>query len=203
MLYNLFLPGGIGGDGYKIYLLQKNYKTGTGKLFGAVLTDRLSGITALMILALILISLLDIPLPYHNLAFLVILVILPGLFYFMKIFYKYFTRIFIITLIFSLGVQLLQVLCAYFILTALGIHENILSYLLVFLVSSIVAMFPISIGGIGLRELTFLYGTQLLGIDQSIGVSTSLMFYVITAIVSFAGIYYVVRPVLSRVTNAR
>jgi len=27
MFYNLFLPGGIGGDGYKIYLLQKNYQT--------------------------------------------------------------------------------------------------------------------------------------------------------------------------------
>jgi len=23
MFYNLFLPGGIGGDGYKIYLLNK------------------------------------------------------------------------------------------------------------------------------------------------------------------------------------
>jgi hypothetical protein len=26
MFYNLFLPGGIGGDGYKVYLLNKHFK---------------------------------------------------------------------------------------------------------------------------------------------------------------------------------
>ncbi len=59
MFYNLFLPGGIGGDGYKIYLLQKNYQTGTKRILGAVLSDRISGMVALVVLALIGISCLD------------------------------------------------------------------------------------------------------------------------------------------------
>ncbi len=59
MFYNLFLPGGIGGDGYKIYLLQKNYQTGTKKIFGAVLADRISGMVALVVLALIGVSFLN------------------------------------------------------------------------------------------------------------------------------------------------
>ncbi len=45
MFYNIFLPGGIGGDGYKIYLLKKNYETvGVKKFLNAVLLDRVSGL---------------------------------------------------------------------------------------------------------------------------------------------------------------
>ena len=48
MFYNLFLPGGIGGDGYKIYLLNKTYKVKVGKLLWALIMDRLSGLVALV-----------------------------------------------------------------------------------------------------------------------------------------------------------
>ena len=36
MFYNLFLPGGIGGDGYKIYILQKNHGLKMINVFHAV-----------------------------------------------------------------------------------------------------------------------------------------------------------------------
>jgi len=119
---------------------------------------------------------------------------MAGLYLFMRWFYFYFLRIYWITLILSLGVQILQIICVWMIIMAVGTHGHILSYLLIFLVSSIVAVLPISIGGVGVRELTFLYGAELLGVDMNVAVGISLMFYVITAIVSFCGIYYVVRP---------
>lgn len=195
MFYNLFLPGGISGDGYKIYVLQKNYKTSTGKLFGAVLTDRISGMSALAILALIIFSFHTVPVPWHTFGFILVPMVLLGLYFFMKWFYRYFLPVYSVTLFFSIGVQLLQLLCAWMIVVALGETQQVWSYLLVFLISSIMAILPISIGGMGVRELTFLYGAKILGINADLAVSVSLMFYIITAVVSFIGIIYVVRPI--------
>ena len=164
-------------------------------MLGAVLTDRISGMSALMILALILFSSLDLPVPCPVCGFLFIPVVLAGVYLFIRWFYPYFIKAYWVALIYSLGVQLLQLACVAMILLALGVRENIYSYFLVFLVSSIVALLPVSIGGIGLRELTFLYGTRWLGIDPETGVGVSLMFYLITAMVSLAGLWFVVRPV--------
>ena len=47
MFYNLFLPGGIGGDGYKIFMLRKKFKIKGRRLFQAIFFDRLSGLWAL------------------------------------------------------------------------------------------------------------------------------------------------------------
>src|SRR5687767_5029490 len=43
MFYNLFLPGGIGGDAYKSYILNKNAKAPFKQIVGALLYDRISG----------------------------------------------------------------------------------------------------------------------------------------------------------------
>jgi glycosyltransferase 2 family protein len=206
MFYNLFLPGGIGGDGYKIYLLQKNYKTGTKKIFGAVLSDRISGMVALVILALIGTSFLNtesswvfpifnFQLSVFNLSFLLIPFVFLAYYLFLKWIYPYFLKINTVTYLYAFAVQLLQVACAWFLLLALGETENHLAYIVIFLVSSAVAVLPISIGGVGVRELTFLYGSQLLHVDINIAVGISFLFYLITAVVSSAGIYFVFRPV--------
>jgi uncharacterized membrane protein YbhN (UPF0104 family) len=206
MFYNLFLPGGIGGDGYKIYLLQKNYQTGTKKIFGAVLTDRISGMVALVALALVGVSFLNLKsgiqftvynlqFTIYNLAFLLIPLVFLSYYFFIKFIYPYFLTINIVTFLYAFAVQLFQVACAWFLLLALGEHEHHLAYIVIFLVSSAVAVLPISIGGVGVRELTFLYGSQLLNVDITIAVGISFLFYLITAMVSLAGIWFVFRPV--------
>src|SRR5690606_3484493 len=50
LLYIYFLPGGIGGDGYKIYFLKKNHQTPGRKILSAVFFDRLRGLWALAII---------------------------------------------------------------------------------------------------------------------------------------------------------
>src|SRR6188472_2954066 len=47
MFYNLFLPGAISGDAYKVVLLNRKYKTPYKKASAAVLLDRFSGVLAL------------------------------------------------------------------------------------------------------------------------------------------------------------
>jgi glycosyltransferase 2 family protein len=206
MFYNLFLPGGIGGDGYKIYLLQKHYQTGTKKIFGAVLTDRISGMVALVILALlgfsflqiqgtVLFTIYSLQFTIYNLLFILIPLVFLAYYLFIKYIYPYFLRINLLTFGYGFIVQLLQVLCAWFLLLALGETENHLAYIVIFLVSSAVAVLPISIGGVGVRELTFLYGSQLLDVDINVAVGISFLFYLITAAVSLAGIWCVFKPI--------
>ncbi|HNQ84043.1 MAG TPA: lysylphosphatidylglycerol synthase transmembrane domain-containing protein [Bacteroidales bacterium] len=206
MFYNLFLPGGIGGDGYKVYLLQKKYQAGTKKIIGAVLSDRISGMVALVVLALLGISILnpevigrwslDVSrgLLFSSVVIAIVTVFL-AYYLFTKIAYPYFLKINILTFTYGFLVQLLQVACAWFLLLALGEHENHLSYLVIFLVSSAVAVLPVSIGGMGVRELTFLYGSQILNVDMNVAVGISFLFYLITATVSLTGVWYIFRPV--------
>jgi hypothetical protein len=114
---------------------------------------------------------------------------------FIKYIYPYFLKINLVTFGYGFVVQLLQVLCAWLLLLALGEHEDQLAYLVIFLVSSVVAVLPISVGGVGVRELTFLYGSQLLNVDMNVAVGISFMFYIITAVVSLFGVFYVFRPI--------
>ena len=60
MFYNLFLPGGIGGDGYKVYLLNRSHKTALKDLIPATLLDRISGLVALVFLAIFLSLFVDL-----------------------------------------------------------------------------------------------------------------------------------------------
>ena len=47
MFYNLFLPGAISGDAYKVILLTRKYDVNYKKTTAAVLLDRFSGLLAL------------------------------------------------------------------------------------------------------------------------------------------------------------
>jgi len=193
MFYNLFLPGGISGDGYKIYLLAKRHNSSYKKLFQATLLDRISGLSALLFLAGILFvfssfSGLLVPLPY--LAIFGVITIIPMIYLMTKKFFADYLEIFGTTTLLAFIVQLLQLLSAASIVWALPeTTASMTDYLTLFLISSVVAVLPISIGGIGVRELTFLYGFGLIGGDTTIAVTFSLIFFVITALSSLLGIF--------------
>ena len=194
MFYNLFLPGGIGGDGYKIYLLNKKFDTKLKKIFWALFIDRISGVIALSLIIIFLVYFIDLPVKFKEYAALLIPVILAAFYFGLKFFFDYFTSIFTKINLLSLLVQLSQVAAVYFILKGIGCFDNTIGYVFIFLFSSIIATLPISIGGIGAREITFLYGAQYLGLDVNSSIALSLMFYFITAIVSLSGIYYSLKP---------
>jgi len=195
MFYNLFLPGGIGGDGYKIYLLNRRFGVRATRILWTVLADRASGLLALLVLGVGLYYLTPLRAgAFHGwiwflaplalaAAYLLLWKLLPSL-----------RLLYVPTTLYSLGVQVAQILSAWLILTAIGSGGNPTGYLFLFLVSSIVAMLPITVGGVGTRELTFLLGSGMLGLDTGVAVGLSLMFYLISLLVSFCGIYYLLRP---------
>jgi hypothetical protein len=49
---------------------------------------------------------------------------------------------------------------------------------------------PLTIGGIGSREFTFMLGAQWIGLNIDLSIALSLIFYVITAFTSLFGIVY-------------
>ncbi|HOW25985.1 MAG TPA: lysylphosphatidylglycerol synthase transmembrane domain-containing protein [Bacteroidales bacterium] len=194
MFYNLFLPGGIGGDGYKIYLLNRHFDVKARKILGAVFMDRVAGIVMLWVVALCFLYFVDPHIPYRFLIFIAIPLLFAGLYLGMRWLFRDYLSVYLPISIYSIGVQLMQVLCAFCILMAFHHHEQNFSYLFLFLISSIVTIIPITVGGAGMREITFLYGAQFLGVDTHLSVALSLMFYFITVIVSFFGIYFVIKP---------
>lgn len=194
MYYNLFLPGGIGGDGYKVWLLNKKFSIRVKDLFWSVMLDRINGVFALYMLSLCLIPFLSFEKIWNMSALALIPISLFIYALINKKFFKRFYKVLTITTSLSLGVQLLQIFSALFILFANDSYDNMTSYLFLFLVSSIVAALPITIGGIGSREITFLFGAKLLHLDINLSIALSLIFYIITLLVSLVGIYYSLKP---------
>ena len=124
MFYNLFLPGGIGGDAYKVIMLNRAYIQSPKLLTAAVLLDRISGVVGLGILAVIY---------YYfvfngaNYSLILLLLLLPGLvlyYFIVKKFFPSFIAGFWSTLWLGIAVQGLQVLCAYSIMQALHLHAQ-------------------------------------------------------------------------------
>nr|WP_298928157.1 lysylphosphatidylglycerol synthase transmembrane domain-containing protein [uncultured Allomuricauda sp.] len=192
MFYNLFLPGGIGGDAYKGYVIQKEYKSGTKKVVSVLLLDRLSGMLLIFIYACIF-SLLIKNGFFNDFNWLIVLAIPLSVVTFWllhKKFFPYILPIFWKSVGYSALVQLSQLVCILCILKSLSIDMATFEYLFVFLVSSIVSVIPLTIGGIGSREVTFLYGAKWLGLDASMSISISFVFFLITALISLFGIIY-------------
>jgi len=203
MFYNFFLPGGVGGDGYKIYYLHKHYKQSVKQLTTSIVCDRLSGLIAISCYLLAFISALgsNIGIPYCQWAF--ILIPLGSLAYriFLSIFAKFVLVVRHKVLCYSGIIQGMQMMAAMFILFAIGADGQIAEYLFLFFVSSIASAIPISMGGIGLRELTFVMGSQYFGTNEDIAVSLSILFYTVSLISALPGAIFAFKTSLIGADN--
>jgi len=193
MFYNLFLPGGIGGDGYKVYLLNNQFKTPVKELLKASLLDRLGGLIAILALLFGILLLIDLPLPFGEPRIGKILFaigaigIVPGFWLLQKFLFSNFLPSFWQGIFWSLVGQLAQMAAVVCLLFALGVQDEFLAYQAVFLLSSIVAVLPLTIGGVGARELVVVYVHSYAGIQETEAVAFSLLFFLISAAVSLSG----------------
>ncbi len=190
--FNIFLPGGIGGDGYKVYLLWKQKHFPKVTAIRIMLYERVNGFYALAFFGLVLALFSDFLniLPYtRQLAWLCILLITPTYLFGVKYILKDKPSIALKAIPYSFIVQLFQLimfLCIIFSFKQTLSYQTIINFSVLFVIASIVAIIPISIGGIGLRELTFLYGIGVIDSSkQEIGVAIALLvvlIYILTAI---------------------
>ncbi len=190
MYYNLLLPGGISGDGYKIKVLMKAFGKSFKRMFTIILLDRFSGLIALGQIGVILVLWISDSNKFWALAILALLLSFAFGWALFKWAGGRLSTVWVLSSIQSIGVQGFQALATLGLVFALGHGLHWAEYLILFLVSSVVAMIPITIGGAGARELTFLYGAQFLMIQPEKAVAIAFLFYLISSCVSFFGIIY-------------
>lgn len=192
MFYNLFLPGGIGGDGFKVYVLNKIYGASVKRLIKTHVFDRVSGLVGLVALfaVMTLFILLDNASAWLIGAVIIFLLCLyPVHFVMLKLIGRSFVRSFLKTSILSLILQSLQMLSVYVMLLGMDFTGSFPEYGAVFLLSSIATVIPITLGGLGAREMTFVLLAPYTSIDPAAAVGFSLLFFIVSTISSLPGIF--------------
>lgn len=195
MLYNQVFPGGIGGDGYKVYLLNKLYQSPIKGLVAATLIDRISGVVALGFLALATALLGNTDTILEGYGFLLwvgLMLAYPAYYVLVHYVFPTYKKVNHITNLQAIGVQALQLLCVWLLLHSLGVSSGYFDYFTLFLISSVAAALPISApGGLGVREFVMVNGAGLLAIDLNAAVAVASLFFIITLLSSLIGGFFV------------
>lgn len=203
LLYNQVVPGGVGGDAYKVYLLKKQRDFSVAEGVRLQFANRTSGLLAICIQLIGLSMVVVEPalgawvLLFGGVAMLLVVCV-----------YRFVTQKFLHesaaeaqgALPYSLAVQTCALLAVTLLWVALGQgqpSDEVVDYLLLFLIAAVVGMFPITIGGLGLREMTFYYGAGIMAllfarvIDAELGVSISLSYFALSFFASLIGVLWV------------
>lgn len=195
MFYNFFIPGGIGGDTYKVFLLSKAYKKSLKSLGKIVFLDRFIGLLAIAFGIVFLLMFVEIPFPSYLKwiavigGFIGILIILTLT---NKFFHTHKKRIHL-GFLYSIVSQIFQLICVWCIMKSFNIEGNTLIYLTMFLVSSILSI--VSFAGIGIREAVFYYGAHWFNFNEDSSTIIALSFSLMTMAISFFGIIYVFKEI--------
>jgi len=192
MFYNLFLPGSISGDAYKVIILNRKFKTPYKKTGAAVLLDRFSGLLALgIILSIYGTIVLDNKI-YDAILIVGSVLAIIVLYVVVRFFFNDFLPGFWSTFLWGMAVQIFQVVCLYCVLSSLHIPLRQLEWVFIFLVASVVSVLPISLGGgLGTREFVFVQGADYFHLDAHLGVIISLLFYLSNVVSSVWGAYFI------------
>jgi len=191
LFYSLFLPSSIGGDVAKWGL---SYRSGVkrSRLATSIVMDRVIGLisTTIMVILVIILSYVvlraSIPRAILQLSMITSTLVFFGIIIWFgitkipkSIFYKtklstiaQYPKLLEITkksavlsLIISCVAQLIASYCLFLLLGRLGVNLSFLQSMLIFQIISIVSVIPISFGGFGTSEITFVYLASLFGAD--------------------------------------
>ena len=188
LFYNFFIPGGIGGDAYKSYLMNKKFNWKLSKVVKLLLLDRLIG---LGVLCCILIGLYEIIFLNFNFIYLILTLCFLSIigYYMVKLIFKN-QNIFWKSFLYSLANHTIQFISLFIILYSLGIEDGYFEIIIVFILSSIFSVF--SFGGIGIREYIFLSSASILSFSPELAASIGLLFTISAAISSLPGLKFII-----------
>jgi len=204
MFFNTFLPGTITGDGYIAYRLYRRHDIKIGTALRRMLSTRASGLFCL--LGYVIIMLFFLPLPsisdmetkllswiwdYWNLLLSIAgIVLVIGYIYSALYILKEPFSMQCGALPYSMIVHGLNVLVTVAILAALpdSSLDNWIAYTILFFLAGVASLLPITVGGVGIREIFFVLATAYFAIDVEIGVALSFVFFVVNLLVSLPGL---------------
>jgi len=192
MFYNLFLPGSISGDAYKVVILNKRYHAPYKKTSAAVLLDRFSGLLGLGVILCIYGVLVFENRYYDTVLIAGCLLAIAALYLVVRNFFADFIPGFLPTFFWGVVVQTIQVGGIYLILSALHLTTNYQEWIFIFLAASVISVLPLSLGGgLGTREFVFVEGATFFHLDTHVAVVISLLFYLSSVVGSAWGAYFV------------
>ena len=188
LFYNFFIPGGIGGDAYKSFLMNKKFNWKLSKVVKLLLLDRLIG---LGVLCCILIGLYEIIFLNFNFIYLILTLCFLSIigYYIVKLIFKN-QNIFWKSFLYSIASHTIQFISLLIILYSLGIEDSYFEIITVFILSSIFSVF--SFGGIGIREYIFLSSASILNFSPELSASIGLLFTISAAISSLPGLKFII-----------
>lgn len=194
MFLNTLLPSSIGGDGYKIYFLKKYGHLRARTSLRLILSERASGLFLLLLLSLGISLLSQLPQLIEHFFIgigALTFILICGYFISIRIILKETPSSAFKAMPYSFIVQLFNFITFTCILLALNHSLPSLTttadYNLLFLTSSVASIIPISVGGAGIREITFLYGANVMHLDVELGVASAFLFFVVTVICTSTG----------------
>jgi len=190
MFYNLIIPL-IGGEAFKVFWISKVFNAKPKSLIWSALLDRGGGLVALITLTIVSIYFIDYDFPFKFYSFILIICAYLGSWLLHKLFFASYAPAQHKVNLYSFIVQLLQVVTVYFIIIGLNIQININEYVFIFLLSSFAYILPF----LGARELAFVYGAEMMGLNQEISLTISLLFYMVIALNSLLGIVFFIFPI--------
>lgn len=209
--FNNFLPTAIGGDGVRVFLVSKFgiSKTDTA-LF--IIMERLIGFYSLIIIAFLSCFFWKVPQQIKTLilvmtcgyTLMLMIILLPKsnqLLEKLNInFIKKITKnirlinnnfnIIILTLLFSFFYQFISVIISFFVAEAINLEISMTVFLTFVPLVCFFTMIPISFGGVGLREVSFVYLLSLINISNENSLMISLGTYLTLIISGIIGMIY-------------
>ena len=188
LFYNFFIPGGIGGDAFKSFLMNKKFNWKLSKVVKLLLLDRLIG---LGVLCCILIGLYEIIFLNFNFIYLILTLCFLSIigYYIVKLIFKN-QNIFWKSFLYSIASHTIQFISLLIILYSLGIEDSYFEIIIVFILSSIFSVF--SFGGIGIREYIFLSSASILSFSPELAASIGLLFTISAAMSSLPGLKFII-----------
>ncbi len=196
MFYNLFLPGGFGGDGVKMIALKRHYHLPYTDGFRVMVGERANGLLWLLLSVLIMLPVSAVfalfPAAWLWWA-LGLIATLVGY----RLGNGYVTgeslRHALHCSIYSIGVQGGMLLSAAVLLHAMQVGERLLDYLVLFQISILASLLPFSVGGIGLREAIYYLAGPEINLSVERGVAFSLAFLGLYALSCLIGALFMAR----------
>ena len=192
-VYNIVLPGGIGGDGYKILVLNRSSGTPYRDILTAFLLERVSGLWAI---GFWLVAMgFFVPLPFIGpwqlaLAFVAGTAIYR---YAVKRFFPRHADRWVHRHAASIGVQGLVMGSVSCLLLSQGLWKGQLPYLFAFQSSTVLSVLNIGLSGLGVREFAMSYASDVLKTSASLSVFAASSFWLLSLVAVLPGLYFLYR----------
>jgi|GEM_PF-956649 len=197
--YNFILPGGIGGDAYKVVIAKHRMEMPTKQGIRIMVADRASGLCVMLMIgfASLYYVNLSVNIAYANLLIIASTIITSASYFIAgKILLKKTYKTMLLSLPYSFVIQSLWVGALLVLLQALGTTDNAIYYVILYCAASIASMLPISVGGLGIKEMTYFHGAALINqitgsnIDGELGVALSLCIFILSFVSSIPGLMW-------------